>query len=260
MRLKVIVLIILTAAVAVYGDEYRSLMNQGEKQYRKQDFTASADKYKEAEVVRPDDPIATFNNGAALYKGNDLEKAKERFAQAAAKSKDQLKAESYYDLGNTLYKGQDYANALGAYKEALTIDPKNDAAKFNFELTKKKLEQQQQQQQKQDQQNKDNKDKQNQDQKNQQDQQNKQDQDKNKQDKDKNKQDQNQDKQQQQNQQNQQQQKDQQDKQQQNQPAKPGEMNKQEAKQLLSAFKEDEKQVQEQLRKFKVRSGSSRDW
>jgi hypothetical protein len=37
-------------------------------------------------------------------------------------------------------------------------------------------------------------------------------------------------------------------------------MTKQEAKELLGAFKADEKQVQEQLRKIKVQSGSGRDW
>ncbi len=242
MRFKAVVLIIFMAA-AVYADEYRDLMNKAEKQYRKQEYPASADLYKQAEVVRPDDPTATFNNGAALYKSNDFEKAKERFAQAAAKSKDKAKAESYYNLGNTFYRSQDYASALGAYKEALTIDPKNQDAKFNFELAKKKLqEQQQQQQQKQDKQNKD-------DQQNQQDQQSQQNQDQNKQD-------QNKDQQKQQDQQKQ----DKRDQQQQNEQVKPGEMNKQEAKQLLNAFKEDEKQVQGQLRKFKVRPSSTRDW
>lgn len=245
MRFKAVVLIIFMAA-AVYADEYRDLMNRGEKQYRKREYPASADLYKQAEIVRPDDPTATFNNGAALYKSNDFEKAKERFAQAAAKSKDKVKAESYYNLGNTFYKSQDYASALGAYKDALTIDPKNQDAKFNFELAKKKLQEQkqQQQQQKQDQQKSDDKQKQNQ-----QDQQNQQNQDQNKQD-------QNKDQQQQQDQQKQ----DKRDQQQQDVQAKPGEMNKQEAKQLLNAFKEDEKQVQEQLKKFKVRPSSTRDW
>jgi hypothetical protein len=50
-------------ATAVYADEYRQSMNRGEIQYRKQEYQTSADLLQTAEVVRPDDPVATFQQG-----------------------------------------------------------------------------------------------------------------------------------------------------------------------------------------------------
>jgi len=236
------------------ADDYRGYMNKGEKQYKGKDYKNAAEQYHQAEVLKPDDPLPGFNSGAALYRAEDIEKAAEKFSQSAGVATGAFKSDAYYNLGNSLYQKQDYQGALKAYRNSLINEPTRQDAKFNYELAEiKQQEQQQQQQQQQQDQNKDDKqDKQdqkqkqdqNQDQKDKQDQ--KQQQQKN--DEKKNEQDQ---KQQQQNQQQQQEQ--------QQQPKK-GEMTQQEAKDLLEAFKEDEKQIQKELKKFQIKPGSRRDW
>lgn len=50
------------------------------------------------------------------------------------------KATVYYNLGNCHYRLKDYAHAILFYQRALRIDPSNDDAAFNLELTRTKLE------------------------------------------------------------------------------------------------------------------------
>jgi Ca-activated chloride channel homolog len=227
-----------------FADDYRGLMNDGTKQYKDKNFANAADLYHQAEVLKPEDPRSAFNYGAALYKGKDNDKAAEKFSQTAGISQGEIKSDAYYNQGNALFQKQDYQGAMEAYKNSLLIDSQRQDAKFNYELAQSRLQQQQQQQQQQ--QNQDQQDKQ-----------------KNKDQKDQKKQDQKQKQDQQKEQQQQQKQKQQQDQQKQEQQQaqpKKGEMTQQEAKDLLEAFKDDEKDIQKELKKFQVRPRSRRDW
>lgn len=241
MRDYLIAIFIIILASWVSADEYRDYMNQGENQYKSKDYSNSADQYHQAEVLKPEDPMAGFNSGAALYRAEDIDKAAEKFSQTAGVTEGEFKSDAYYNLGNSLFQKQDYQGAQEAYRNSLINDPMRQDAKFNYELAEIKKQEQQQQQQKQQQQDQ-NKD----DKKDKQDQKQKQDQDQ----KDK----------QEQQQQKQQQPKQEEQEQQQKQQPKKGEMTEQEAKDLLEAFKEDEKQIQKELKKFQIKPSSRRDW
>ena len=125
---------------------------------------------------------------------------------------------------------EDYAKAVEAYKESLRNNPKDDETRYNLALAQKQLQDQQQ----------------NQDQN--------QDQDKQDQQKEQDKQ-QDQQKDQQQNQDQQQQQPSQPEK-------KDNEMSKENAEQLLNSVMQDEKDVQDKVKKQQVLQGGrlEKDW
>lgn len=84
---------------------------------------------------------------------------------AVAKRSDDVKTKSsaLYNLGNTLYDGQKYAEAAEAYKQTLRLDPNNENARYNLAMAQQKLqesEQQEQQNQDGENQNSDNQDQQ----------------------------------------------------------------------------------------------------
>lgn len=142
------------------------------------------------------------------------------------------KSKVYHNIGNALLKSEKLKEGVEAYKNALKLNPDDLETKYNLSYALNKMKQQQQQQD----QNKDNKDQnkdKNKDQQQQQDQ-NK-DQNKDQQNKDQQNQDQ---KEQQQNQQQQQQPKDQ--------------ISKEEAQRILEALKNNEADLQKELRKKKV--------
>lgn len=166
--------------------------------------------------LRPGDALSTFNAGTARL-GEARADATPLLESATASAPPPLAARAAYNLGNALRDQSDLPGAIDAYRQALRQDPSLADAKFNLELARKLLEQQQQDQQNQQDQPSD--DQQEQGDQEQQDQQNQdgeqdqeqQDQDQDQQDQDQQQQDQDQEQQDQQDQQ----QQDQQDQQQQ---------------------------------------------
>jgi Ca-activated chloride channel family protein len=79
---------------------------------------------------------------AAYYRAGEYEKSNALLDQPA-------NATDYYNKGNVLAKLGSYPDAIEAYDRALSMDPDNEDARFNRELVKKALEQQQSQQEQQ---------------------------------------------------------------------------------------------------------------
>lgn len=214
----------------VYAQQESPDVRKGNKQYKKQDFTAAEVDYRRGLEKNANSFEAHYNLGNALFKQDKYPEAQEEYQKAAQlienKDNKQQLSESYHNLGNAFFAQQQYDKAVAAYKESLRNNPKDNDTRYNLVKAMQMLQQQQQQQQNQDQ----NQDKQNQDQ--QQQQQN---------------QDQNKDVQQQQDQQNQQdQQEQQQDQQEQQDDSK---MDKETAEQILQALEQDEQQTQEKMQR-----------
>jgi Ca-activated chloride channel family protein len=244
------------------------------REYKSGHYPQALSEFERALEKKKDDPRLQFNAGAAAYRNHQLDLAAKHFDQVIGSPDIKLQEESYYNLGNVLYRlGEQAADpaarsarwedALKNFENSLKLNSQDPDARFNYEFVKKKLEelkkQQQQQQQNQKQQDKQQQDKQQQkDQKKPdqgQQQQEKQDQKDQKQDGSKDNQQQNsQSQQQQEKKQNpSQDQKQDQDKSSQQQPERkeqgqedqeqaraPGEMTPREARQLLDSHKNDE--------------------
>ena len=76
---------------------------------------------------------------AAHYRAGNYEKSNELLSSPESSA-------GYYNKGNALAKLGSYEEAVQAYDNALNMDPENEDARFNRDLVKKALEQQQQQQ------------------------------------------------------------------------------------------------------------------
>lgn len=83
------------------------------------------------------DSIAKANTGKALYKEGHPAEAAAAIDEALATAKD--KAELYYDRGNAAFAERDYEAALQNYTESLLLNPQDQDAKANLELTLRKL-------------------------------------------------------------------------------------------------------------------------
>ena len=164
-----------------------------------------------------------YNLGNTLSQQQKMQEAMEQYVSASNIEKDKMKlAQIYHNMGVLLQASKDYAKAVDAYKKSLRNNPADDETRYNLALAQKMLKDQQQNKQNQDQNQDQNKDQQKQDQK----------------------QDQNKDKQ---NDQKQDQKKDQQ------QPPKSekqkNQMSKENAEQLLNSVMQDEKDVQDKVKK-----------
>ncbi|MBL7817484.1 MAG: tetratricopeptide repeat protein [Saprospiraceae bacterium] len=225
----------------VNGQTAHKLLRKGDNSYLNNDYKLAEENYTKAQQVQRS-AKGDYNLGNAIYQQQRYDDAIKQYDDIIAKTKDsKLKFNSLYNKGNAHFWKKEYDKAIDAYKNSLRLNPNDSDAKKNLALAQRMLQQQQQQQNK-DQQNQ-NKDKQNND-KNNQNQNNKDQQNQNKDQQNKNQ------KQQQQNQsQNQAQQSPQQ------------EMQKEQAKEVLKIMDEEERKVQQRLRKGKPQpSRSTKDW
>ncbi len=134
---------------ATIGDKVASRSAQAEEAYRGGAFDEALRLYRDAQLEDPDSPALHFNIGDALYKLQQYDAAAEEFQRAAAAGEavtPNLGAGSWYNLGNTLFQKQQYAEAVEAYKNALTRNSGDVEAKANLEMALARLQQQQQQQ------------------------------------------------------------------------------------------------------------------
>jgi len=238
-------------ASAAQAQNERKFVRQGNKYYQEAMkntdhpdtvlFNKSEIEYRKAIEKKPDNPRWDFNMADALYKQHKFEESSEKFKEISDKTADKVeKSRALHNLGNSFLMNNKLDESIAAYKEALRNNPGDMETKYNllYAMNMKKKQQQQQQQQNQDKNKDQNKDK-----------------DKNKdQNKDqKDQKDQNKD----QNQQN----KDQQKQDQQQQQSK---ISKQNAEQMLQALENNEKQIQDKVKKMQAMKAQSKnvekDW
>lgn len=231
-----IILLLLTAISVSAQKAERDYIREGNRAYKDSTYVNAEVNYRKAIDVNPKSAISMYNLGNTLMQQNKLQEAMEQFVAATKMEKDKGNlAQIYHNMGVIFHSGKDYAKAVEAYKESLRNNPKDNETRYNLALAQKMLKDQEQNQQNQDQ---------NQDQN--------QNQDKKEQEKeqDKDKQDQNQ--------------QDQQNQDQQPQPPQPQEnqMSKENAEQLLKSVMQDEKDVQDKVKKQQVIQGGrlEKDW
>ena len=207
----------------------RDYLRSGNKLYNDSLFIKAEVDYRKALEINPKSTDAMFNLANTLLMQQKAKEAMEQYQSVSKIEKDKDKlAQIYHNMGVILQSGKQYPQCIEAYKESLRNNPKDDETRYNLALAQKLLKDQQQ-------------DQQNQDQQQQQQKEQKED-----------KQEQNQDQQEQ----------DQKDQQQQNQQQQQHEMSKENAQQLLNAVMQDEKNIQDKVKKQLQIQGKKleKDW
>jgi len=120
-----------------------------------------------ADITEP--PPKLYNEGNAIYRQKQFDAAAKAYQQSLVTKDTALQQRAFYNLGNACYRQADpletpnpkqaeelFKQAVTCYDSALALDPKDGDAAFNkklVELRLKKLQEQQKQQQQQQQQN-----------------------------------------------------------------------------------------------------------
>ena len=278
--MKIFLLLILSAVLWVDPATVKKINNAksaAEEAFKNGDYSAAVKHYQylvDSLGVHEDEVILNLAN--ASYLAKDTASAFNYYQSVTESPKTDIKSKAFQQLGIMANKQGRAEEALKHFKESIKAEPTNDAARYNYEMLKKKLEEQKKQQEEQQQQNKDdqkqdekNKDQQQQQQKDQQDQESKDDEQK----QDQQQKDQEQQKKEQQEKEEQQKQEEEQEQQQQEsereempnldrEKLEEMKISEEKARMILEAMKNQEKQyLQQQKRKpTQSRDRNKPDW
>jgi Ca-activated chloride channel family protein len=153
--------------------------SQAKKAYLAGDYKAAVQKYTylvDSIGVKEDEVMMNLAN--SYFHLNDTAKAISAFQPLTMSPKPKLRSVANQQLGVLSNRDGKFEEALNFFKQALKSDPTNEDARFNYEMVKKKLEEQKKQEQKKDDKDKKKEDQQKKDEQQQKDQQKKEEQEK----------------------------------------------------------------------------------
>lgn len=225
-------------------------IRDGNKAYQENDYKKAEDFFRES-IRKDGKPMeSSFNLGDALYRQGKYEDAGRYFNMAAEKAEDKItKSEAYHNLGNALLKSEKYNEAVIAYKNALINNSKDEDSRYNLAYAKQKLQQQQQQEQEKEDQDKEKK----------KEEENKDEQENKDQEKEEEEEEEKENEEQDQEEKEEEEQKEQQQQQQQ----KEEQISREDAERILENLNEQEKDLQEKLKKQKIKEvdvSIEKDW
>ena len=158
--------VFLLAAAGVSAQKAeRDYIRKGNHLFNDSVFVDAEVNYRKALEANPKSTVSMYNLGNTLSQQQKFQDAMEQYVSASKIEKDKMKlAHIYHNMGVIFQAGKDYAKAVDAYKMSLRNNPTDHETRYNLALAQKMLKDQQNQQN-QDQNQDQNKDQQKQDQK-----------------------------------------------------------------------------------------------
>jgi Ca-activated chloride channel family protein len=95
--------------------------------------------FQDAEREAPGNPALEYNRGNALYRLGRYAESREAYRRAADTAGTSLKERDLYNMGNALAQLGDTDGAIGAYRKALVLEPRDEAARHNLEVLLRKI-------------------------------------------------------------------------------------------------------------------------
>ena len=135
-----ILYILLPFSFAVSAQEKDKTLPKANDEYSEKKFVEAEANYRISNSKFPKRTVAPFNLGNSIYKQNQIAEAKFAYAKAIENIKTRpQKHKAFHNLGNVFMKEKNYSAAVEAYKNALRNNPSDEETRYNYALAKKKL-------------------------------------------------------------------------------------------------------------------------
>jgi tetratricopeptide (TPR) repeat protein len=139
--------VVLLAGVSSFlGGEAHRRTEKGNAEYVEGKNDAALENYQKAQAVAPEAPQLHYDLGNVLYRQENWAGAAEAYQHALGAAGPELVPRAAFNLGNALYKDEKFDEAAKAYMRSLKAQPKDADAKHNLEMALRALEAQKQQQ------------------------------------------------------------------------------------------------------------------
>ena len=143
--MKAVVAAILFIGFLSGGLRSISLMNEhadlAAAAYKRGDYIEALASYEYLlEELDVQDDQVRLNLGHAYYRIGELQKAQQQYTLLASHATRHIKAVSLLQLGAISAQSKRYKQALSYFRQTLIVEPANEAARYNYELIQKLLE------------------------------------------------------------------------------------------------------------------------
>ena len=139
--------LLMVSATAFGQKTVRDYLRSGNKLYKDSTFVKAEVDYRKALELDPKSTDAMYNLGNALLMQQKAKDAMEQFEAASKVEKDKKKlSQIYHNMGVILQSSKQYPQCIEAYKKALRNNSADDETRYNLALAQKLLKDQQQNQ------------------------------------------------------------------------------------------------------------------
>lgn len=164
--MKVVLLLLLTLLIdpSKIG-KTNEAKSKAKESYARGEYKEAAEQYRTLiDSLGVNEEEVSMNLAHSYFQLNDTLNARNAYLGMTNSRNANYQSISYQQLGNLSHRQGKLEEALAYFKSALKANPANEEARFNYELVKKKLDEQKKQQQRNDQDKKDQDQKENKDQ------------------------------------------------------------------------------------------------
>lgn len=153
------IIIFLMTSAASFAQTDRDYVREGNRHFRKGNFAEAEVSYRKAQEKNVNNPQASYNLANSMFAQRKDSAAIVQFEQAVkSETNPYRKAQSYHNIGVVCQGHKMFGEAIEAYKNALRLNPNDHTTRYNLELCRRQLKNQNQNQQQQGENNKDGED------------------------------------------------------------------------------------------------------
>lgn len=131
--------------------EINQLKEEAAEAYAQGNYTEAKNLYETLmDTYKEDSETIRLNYAHCLHKTDQPKEADATYRSLAANAdRKEIQSVAYQQLGIQALQNQNLQDAVSYFKQSLKAHPDNEGARYNYELAKKRLEEQQEQQQEQ---------------------------------------------------------------------------------------------------------------
>lgn len=137
----VVAAIVLSFLSGLFGGKAHRESERGNRAYESGNHDEALARYTEGQTAAPDAPELHYDIGNVLYRKEDYAAAVEAYRRALAGNRTDLLPDAAYNLGNAHFRERRFREAAEAYRQGLELRPDDADARRNLELALRALEQ-----------------------------------------------------------------------------------------------------------------------
>ncbi|MBN8650181.1 MAG: hypothetical protein J0L67_02060 [Cytophagales bacterium] len=142
MKVGILILIALLIDPGKIG-QVNSLKSQAKAAYLKGDFTTAISKYRTlVDSLGVTEDEVRLNLANAYFEAKDTANTAMAYQPLTQSANTKVRSVAHQQLGVLSNRENKHEEALASFKQALKADPTNEDARYNYEMVKKKLEEQ----------------------------------------------------------------------------------------------------------------------